>query len=76
MTTRDAIARLLEGRDLSEDETASVVGEVMDGLATPAQIGAVLVLLRRKGETVDELVGAARAMREKVMPTLGVAPAW
>ncbi|MGH7897546.1 MAG: anthranilate phosphoribosyltransferase [Candidatus Binatia bacterium] len=66
MNTRDAIARLLEGRDLSEAEASEVVGEVMDGGATPAQIGALLVLLRKKGETVDELTGAARAMRDKV----------
>ena len=68
MTTRDAIARLLEGQSLSEAETAEVIGEVMDGAATPAQVGALLVLLRRKGETVEELVGAARAMRAKVTP--------
>ena len=66
MTVRDAIARLLDGRGLSEVEAAQAIGEVMDGQATPAQIGALLVLLRRKGETVDEITGAARAMRAKV----------
>ncbi len=68
MTIREAIAELLEGRSLAEEEMTGVVGEVMDGAATPAQIGALLALLRRKGETVDELVGAARAMRAKVTP--------
>jgi anthranilate phosphoribosyltransferase len=68
MRVREAIARLLEGRDLSELEAAEAIGEVMDGQATPAQIGALLVLLRRKGETVEEITGAARAMRAKVSP--------
>lgn len=68
MTARDAIARLSEGRSLTEDEMAEVIGEVMDGAATPAQIGALLVLLRRNGETVDEITGAARAMRARVTP--------
>ena len=66
MTVREAIAVLLEGRSLSEPEAAAVIGDVMDGQATPAQIGALLALLRRKGETVDEITGAARAMRAKV----------
>jgi anthranilate phosphoribosyltransferase len=66
MTIPEAIARLLEGRSLSEDEAAAVVGKIMDGEATAAQIGALLVLLRRKGETIDEITGAARAMRAKV----------
>lgn len=66
MTIRDAIAALLGGRNLGEAETSDVFGEVMDGAATPAQIAATLVLLRRKGETVDELCGAARAMRSRV----------
>ncbi len=68
MTIREAIGRLLEGRSLSEEESAEVVGAVMDGETTPAQIGALLVLLRRKGETVEEIAGAARAMRAKVTP--------
>ena len=66
MTVRDAIAALLAERSLSEAEAAAVVGAVMDGQATPAQIGAFLVLLRKKGETVEEITGAARAMRAKV----------
>jgi len=68
MTVKDAIARLLDGASLSEDEAAAVIGDLMDGQATQAQIGALLALLRRKGETVEELAGAARAMRARVTP--------
>lgn len=68
MTARDAIAGLIEGRHLTENEMAEVIGEVMDGVATAAQIGALLALLRRNGETVDEITGAARAMRARVTP--------
>ena len=51
------------GQDLTRAEMAEVIGQIMDGEATPAQIGGFLIALRTKGETVDELVGAARAMR-------------
>jgi anthranilate phosphoribosyltransferase len=60
-----AIARLCARQDLSADEMAATVGRIMDGEATPAQIGAFLVALRMKGETVDEVVGAATAMRAR-----------
>jgi anthranilate phosphoribosyltransferase len=63
---RDALARVVERRDLTSDEMASVVGEIMDGKGTPAQIGALLAAMRMKGETVDEVVGAARAMRARM----------
>lgn len=68
MTTRESIARLIEGGSLTEIEMLEAVGEVMDGVATPAQIGALLALLRRNGETVEEITGAARAMRARVTP--------
>ena len=62
---REAIAALVdEGRDLSEDEAAAVMDEIMNAEATPAQFGAFVVALRHKGETVDEVVGMARVMRE------------
>ena len=59
---RDALARVIERRDLTSDEMASVVGEIMDGQATPAQIGGLLAAMRMKGETVEEVVGAGRGV--------------
>ncbi|MCU1279167.1 MAG: anthranilate phosphoribosyltransferase, partial [bacterium] len=60
-----AIAHACARRDLSADEMAAAVGRIMDGEATAAQIGAFLVAFRMKGETVDEVVGAATAMRAR-----------
>ena len=65
MTVRDAIAKALRREDLARDEMTAVIGTIMDGDATPAQIGGLLVALRAKGEAVDELVGAATAMRAR-----------
>ena len=48
---RDAIAAVVEGRDLTEDEAAACMGEIMSDEATPAQFGAFVVALRLKGET-------------------------
>jgi anthranilate phosphoribosyltransferase len=62
---REAIAALVDGNDLLEAEAAEVLGEIMDGEATPAQLAAFLTALRLKGETVDEIVGMARVMRAK-----------
>jgi anthranilate phosphoribosyltransferase len=59
-----AIDRLANGTDLSADEAAAVLREVMEGAASEAQTAAFLIALRTKGETVDELVGLARTMRE------------
>lgn len=64
-TVRSAIAGLLEGASLDEEEMAAVMEEIMGGEATPAQIGAFLALLRSKGETIDEIAGAARVMRSR-----------
>jgi anthranilate phosphoribosyltransferase len=68
MRVQQALARLLDGHDLSRREARAVMNEVMEGLATPAQIGGLLVALRVKGETVDEIAGCAEAMREHVLP--------
>ncbi|MHB1190623.1 MAG: anthranilate phosphoribosyltransferase [Armatimonadota bacterium] len=62
---RDAIKKVVEGRNLTEAEAAGVMCEIMDGDATPSQIAAFVTALRMKGETVDEVSGLARVMREK-----------
>lgn len=71
---RTAIARLVNGQGLDAGEMALVVGQIMDGGATAAQIGALLVGLRIKGETVDEVVGAATAMRSRMLTVPFQAP--
>jgi anthranilate phosphoribosyltransferase len=65
---QDALARLLDGEDLSRDEARGVMDTIMSGDATPAQIGGFLVALRLKGETPDEIAGCAEAMRAHVLP--------
>jgi anthranilate phosphoribosyltransferase len=64
----DALARLLDGQDLTREESRRVMDSIMSGEATPAQIGGFLVALRLKGETADEIAGAAEAMRDHVIP--------
>jgi anthranilate phosphoribosyltransferase len=62
---REAIDALVnERRDLTEHEAAATMSEILSGEATPAQLGAFLIVLRLKGETVDEIAGMARVMRE------------
>ena len=65
---REAIELLVTGKSLSVDEASSVMAEIMDGQATPAQFGAFVTALRCKGETIDEMVGLARTMRAKALP--------
>ncbi len=64
---REAITHLVAGGSLSETEAAAAMEEIMTGTATPSQLGAFLTALRLKGETVDELTGLARVMREKAV---------
>ncbi len=64
---KDALAKLADRIDLSAQEAETVLCEVMDGSATSAQIAAYLMGLRQKGETVDEIVGSARAMRSRAV---------
>ena len=60
---RELISALVEGRDLTQDEAAQAMGEMMEGEATPAQIAAFITALRIKGETVEET--ALREVREE-----------
>ena len=66
-TIRDAIAKLADRLPLTEKEAEEVMREIMDGAATPAQIAAYLMGLRLKGETVEELAGSVRAMRDRAV---------
>jgi len=63
-----AIARIAAGDSLTEAAAHLVMNQVMDGEATPSQISALITSMRMKGETVDEIVGFARAMREHATP--------
>ena len=62
---KELISRIVGGEDLAEAEMERAMDEIMSGQATPAQIGAFITGLRMKGETVDEITGAARTMRAK-----------
>lgn len=64
MDIKTAINQLIERGDLSTEQMAAVMQQIMTGGATDAQIGGFLVALRMKGETVDEITGAAQVMRE------------
>ncbi|MBD2845156.1 anthranilate phosphoribosyltransferase [Paenibacillus sp. IB182496] len=57
--------RLVQGEHLSREQAAAVMTQIMDGAATPAQIGALAAALRMKGETADEIAGFAEVMRAK-----------
>lgn len=65
MNIQQAIAQLVAGANLTEQEMVEVMNQVMTGEATPIQVGAFLTALRIQGETVEEVTGAARVMREK-----------
>jgi anthranilate phosphoribosyltransferase len=64
---RTALAAVVDGLTLSMEEARLAMGAVMDGDATPAQLAALLVALRMRGETIEELAGFAAAMRERVV---------
>ena len=63
---KKAIARVVERENLSEAEMIQVMDQIMTGEATPAQVAAFITALRMKGETVEEITGAARVMRDRV----------
>ena len=65
---QETLARLLDGQDLSRDDSRDTMNEIMRGDATPAQIAGFLVALRSKGETADEIAGCAEAMRDHALP--------
>jgi anthranilate phosphoribosyltransferase len=71
---RRALSALASRQSLSESQTAEVFGIVMSGEATPGQIGALLMGLRAKGETADELAGAARALRDAMVRVAATHP--
>ena len=62
---KNSIAKLVDGNDLSINEAKEVMETIMDGVATPAQIGAFITALRLKGETPEEIAGMASIMRQK-----------
>ena len=64
---RDAIRMVADRQTLSEQEAWAAMGLIMDGEATPAQIAAFITALRLRGETVDEIAGFSRAMRERAI---------
>lgn len=64
MDIKQALAAVVGRENLSQEQMTEVMTEVMTGQATPAQIGAFLVALRMKGETIDEITGAAQVMRD------------
>ena len=63
-----ALAAIADGRDLTRDEARTVMDVVMEGNATASQIGGLLIGLRAKGETADEITGFAESMRAHVVP--------
>ncbi len=64
---REAIRAVADRQTLSEQDAWAAMGEIMDGGATPAQIAAFITALRMRGETVDEIAGFSRAMRERAL---------
>lgn len=70
MSIQDAIKMVVDGNDLSINATKAVFNEIMSGLTTDAQIAALIVALRMKGEVADEITGAASVMRDKAKQIL------
>jgi anthranilate phosphoribosyltransferase len=65
---QDALRILLDGGSLTREQARETMSVIMRGEASPGQIGGLLVALRAKGETADEIAGSAEAMREHVLP--------
>jgi anthranilate phosphoribosyltransferase len=64
MSVREALGKLVLGRDLTRDEAHAAMRSLVDGEATPSQIAGFAIALRMKGETADEIAGLAEVMRE------------
>jgi anthranilate phosphoribosyltransferase len=67
---REAIQKVMAGNALTEAEMIDTMNEIMEGKTTDAQIACFLTALRLKGETIEEITGAARVMRDKATPVL------
>lgn len=65
MTFRENLSKIIQGKDLTETEMSSMISDIFSGDTTDAQIGAFMGALATKGETFEELAGAAQAMRKK-----------
>lgn len=65
---KKAIAKIVERNNLTENEMIEIMNQIMSGECTPAQIGSFITALRMKGETIEEITGAARVMRERATP--------
>jgi len=64
---RESLVKVIRGENLSEDEMEKTMGEVFDGRALYSQVGSFLTALRCKGETVEEITGAAKALRIRAL---------
>jgi len=71
---REAIDKVVTGKHLTEEEAHNLMEEIMSGRATDAQIAALITAMRIKGETVDEITGFARVMRQKATRVPTAAP--
>lgn len=65
---KELLKKVVAGENLTETEAAAAMEQIMDGGATPAQIAGLLTALKLKGETIDEITGFARVMRNKATP--------
>lgn len=70
MNIKEALGRIVAQLDLTTEEMQAVMREIMTGQCTDAQIGAFLMGMRMKSETIDEIVGAASVMRELAAPVV------